>query len=160
MDAGTSRFQYSGSSVMAQNNGFGNGRLIPQFFTSAPTLNGAASYLAETTSYITSCFPDFTDQSARADGMRNEQETLSLASEQTSESPSLGHCSNRIPGSDAAVSVSAITPDAPQSYDDIRRDAADESPANAGALLQSTSATTSPSGISLFQGYASSGRWN
>lgn len=31
---------------------------IPQLFTSVPTLNEAASYLAETTSIFTRCFPD------------------------------------------------------------------------------------------------------
>ena len=46
----------------APNNTYRNGRLIPQIFTSVPALNGAVSYLAETTSYITSCLPDFSGE--------------------------------------------------------------------------------------------------
>lgn len=41
------------------NDGLRNEWLIPQLFTSVPALNDAASYLAETTSYITRCFGDF-----------------------------------------------------------------------------------------------------
>ena len=33
--------------------------IIPQLFTSVPALNDAASYLAQTTSYFTRCFSDY-----------------------------------------------------------------------------------------------------
>lgn len=36
-----------------------NDGLIPQLFTSVPALNEAASYLAETTSFLSRCFTDY-----------------------------------------------------------------------------------------------------
>ncbi|KAF8380530.1 hypothetical protein HHK36_028017 [Tetracentron sinense] len=41
------------------NDGLGNEGLIPQLFSSVPALNEAASYLAQTTSYLTGCFSDY-----------------------------------------------------------------------------------------------------
>lgn len=42
-----------------QNNGLIEAEgLIPQLFTSVPALNEAATYVAQTTSYLTSCFSD------------------------------------------------------------------------------------------------------
>ncbi|KAL2892516.1 Elongation factor Tu [Bienertia sinuspersici] len=210
MDNGPSGFGEPGSAVMAQNNDFGNGRLIPQLFNSVPALNGAASYLAETTSYLTSCFPDFTGlsctntgtgtgtktanlkfsvygyglgmlavprrstpslvrpkavlmrirppavpgQNTRTDDVRNEQEIRPLVAEQTTKSlsPSRVYV-NRTYGSDSGLSASSnATTESLQSHDYIRRDAADVSSDNAGALVQSNSTSTSQSGISLFQG--------
>ncbi|KMS99987.1 hypothetical protein BVRB_1g018260 [Beta vulgaris subsp. vulgaris] len=152
MDIGNSRLEKFGSFMMAQNNGFGNGRLIPQLFNSVPALNGAASYLAETTSYITSCFPDLSEQGTRADGVRDEQEMTPLFSEQTTESlsPSFLYRTQTINSGHSALTHT--TTEALQSHDDIRRNTADVSSENAGALVQSTSTSTSQSGISLFQG--------
>lgn len=154
MDTGTNRLGEPGSAVMAQDNGFGNGSLIPQLLNSVPALNGAASYLAETTSYLTSCFPDLSGQNTRADVFRDEQEITPLVAEQMTESLSSGHLNlNSTNGSDLGISASAnATTEAQQLHDDIRRDALNTSSENAGALVQSTSTNTSQSGISLFQG--------
>ena len=48
----------------AQNDRLGSDGLIPQLFTSVPSLNDAASYLAQTTSLITGCFSDYTGKLA------------------------------------------------------------------------------------------------
>ncbi|KAG5022271.1 hypothetical protein JHK85_018613 [Glycine max] len=42
-----------------QGEGLTNDGFIPQIFSSMPALNDAASYLAQTTSYITGCFSDY-----------------------------------------------------------------------------------------------------
>ncbi|XP_021756342.1 uncharacterized protein LOC110721491 isoform X1 [Chenopodium quinoa] len=153
MDTRTSRIGESSSAVMARNNNVGNGSLIPQLFTSVPALNDAASFIAETTSYITSCFPDFSDQSTREAGVRDERETAPLISMQTTESLSPGHLyMNETNGSNPGLSASANSSGALQLSGDVQRDAANISSENFGASAQSASMSTSQSGISLFQG--------
>lgn len=77
----------------------------------------------------------------------------SLISEQTTELLSPGHLySKRTHGSDLGLSALASTSEAMHLNGAIRRDAADLSSENDGALVQSTSTSTSQSGISLFQG--------
>lgn len=146
MDVGASRCGESRSTLMAQNSGL----RIPQLFTSVPALGEAASYLSDTTSYLTSCFPGFSEQPTRGD----EQELVPLVSEQTELSLSRSHLYLRgRNGTSSGLSESADREtDTPHLYDDIRRDAADASSENAGALVESASASTSQSGISLFQG--------
>ncbi|XP_057518929.1 uncharacterized protein LOC130799739 isoform X1 [Amaranthus tricolor] len=155
MDTRTSKLEESTSSIMAPNNTYRNGRLIPQIFTSVPALNGAVSYLAETTSYITSCLPDFSDHSTRADGNREAQERMHLVSEQMSGLPSAGHVySNKTQDSDLGYSASVNTTEDPILNVAESKDAADVSSHNAGDLVPSTSTT----GISLFQGLVEKAR--
>ncbi|KAK7350390.1 hypothetical protein VNO77_08973 [Canavalia gladiata] len=45
--------------LIGQGEGMTNEGLIPHIFSSMPALNDAASYLAETTSYLTGCFSDY-----------------------------------------------------------------------------------------------------
>ncbi|KAL4600134.1 hypothetical protein ACB092_11G176100 [Castanea dentata] len=49
----------------ASNNGLTSNGLIPQLFTSVPTLNEAASYIAQTTSIFTGCFSDSSVEPSR-----------------------------------------------------------------------------------------------
>lgn len=152
MDAGTSRRRGSRSTLRAQHSSLSNGRLMPELFNSVPALSGAASYLAETTSFITSCFPQFSEQTTIENRVRDEQELVSLVSEQSGESVSRNHLhlSGRHRNGSGSSEVVDIATDAPPLHDDIRRGETDASSQNAGALVVSTS--TGPSGISLFQG--------
>ncbi|GMH00631.1 hypothetical protein Nepgr_002470 [Nepenthes gracilis] len=148
MDAGTSRSEDSSTSLMARNNSLRNGRLIPQLFTSMPALSEAASYLAETTSYLTSCFSDFSEQTTPGDSFANEQELMTFSSEQSSESSSHEGC-----GSDSILSASTHrATHAPQMNGVTRRSSSKLSSENKGTLLESASTSTSSYGISLFQG--------
>ncbi|KAK9074872.1 hypothetical protein SSX86_003191 [Deinandra increscens subsp. villosa] len=61
MDATNTNKEESRIRLPANNNAMRNGQLTPPPFPSVPVLNGAASYLAETTSYLTSCFPATSD---------------------------------------------------------------------------------------------------
>lgn len=54
----SSRFFHDLLLWQAPNDGFRNEGLIPQLFTSVPALNEAASYLSQTTSYLTRCFTE------------------------------------------------------------------------------------------------------
>ncbi|XP_048335428.2 uncharacterized protein LOC107422700 isoform X2 [Ziziphus jujuba] len=71
--------------LMAQNDSLPYEGLIPQLFTSVPSLNEAASYLAQTTSYLTGCFSDNSERSLgdAEDSNAYDQEMVTLSSRQT-----------------------------------------------------------------------------
>lgn len=122
---------------------------MPQLFGSVPALSEAASYLAETTTYIASCFPQFSEQNTTESRVKDEQELVSFASEQTGESISRNHLHlSRRHGNGSGPSETIAT-DAPQLLDATGRGEADAPSENSGALVVSTS---SRSGITLFQG--------
>nr|XP_043612936.1 uncharacterized protein LOC122584919 isoform X2 [Erigeron canadensis] len=64
MDATNINREESRIQITANTNVMRNGQISPPIFPSVPALNGAASYLAETTSYLTSCFPDTATRSS------------------------------------------------------------------------------------------------
>ncbi|KAL0464586.1 UNVERIFIED_CONTAM: hypothetical protein Slati_0346200 [Sesamum latifolium] len=120
---------------------------IPQLFTSVPTLNDAASYLAETTSIFTRCFTDISIRpvSEDADG----QEMLSFVSGEARVSTDSRNASPSASVSSVSGSIDTRH-DAPVVHGAITRRTAGESSQNSGVLLQSNN--TNQSGISIFQG--------
>ncbi|KAJ9564410.1 hypothetical protein OSB04_000376 [Centaurea solstitialis] len=149
----------------ANDNVMRNGQLTPPLFTSVPALNGAASYLAETTSYLTSCFPAIsglsphyplslswvchffpllqTDTARSSDG----QEMLAFSTNEVSDPP----LSDTHDGSFSTVSgLPLAATNAPPVRDEITRDSEEDHSQNNLALVQSDQ--TSPSGVSIFQG--------
>ncbi|KAL7203817.1 hypothetical protein ACSBR2_016963 [Camellia fascicularis] len=144
MDAGDKKDEES-SPLLANNESLRNERVMPQLFTSVPALNEAASYLVETTSYITRCFPDFSETSARES---HGQEMVTIASQETRESLASSHMpSSR---SLSAISGSSNTTDAPHIPDGTSRRLEGDSSQNANVVVQSTQ--TNQNGISIFQG--------
>ncbi|GMP42720.1 hypothetical protein CsSME_00012365 [Camellia sinensis var. sinensis] len=144
MDAGDKKDEES-SPLLANNESLRNGRVMPQLFTSVPALNEAASYLVETTSYITGCFPDFSETSARESC---GQEMVTIASQETRGSLASSHMpSSR---SLSAISGSSNATDAPHIPDGTSRRSEGDSSQNANVVVQSTQ--TSQNGISIFQG--------
>ncbi|KAK4411219.1 hypothetical protein Sango_0194900 [Sesamum angolense] len=148
MDSRNSEMEESISPLMANRNATRDDRPgIPQLFTSVPTLNDAASYLAETTSIFTRCFTDISIRpvSEDADG----QEMLSFVSGEARVSTDSRNAS--LSASVSSVSESIDTKyDAPVVHGAITRSTAGESSQNSDALLQSNN--TNQSGISIFQG--------
>ncbi|KAJ0679213.1 putative alpha/Beta hydrolase [Helianthus annuus] len=57
MDATDTNKEESRIGITANDDAMRTGQITPPLFPSVPALNGAASYFAETTSYLTSCFP-------------------------------------------------------------------------------------------------------
>jgi len=92
------------------------------------------------------------EQTSVENHVRDEQELVSLVSEQGAQSASRNHLhlSGMHGINSGASEVVDIATDASPLHDDITRVEAGASSQNAGALVVSTS--TSPSGISLFQG--------
>ncbi|KAL9175912.1 hypothetical protein ABFS82_02G143700 [Erythranthe guttata] len=120
---------------------------IPQLFTSVPALHEAASYLAETTSIFTRCFPDISVKTASRDN--DGQEMLAFVSGEARASTA-----NRDWSSDASVpSVSESIYnnfDAPLVQSGITRSPLGESSQNPNMLALSNN--TNPTGLSIFQG--------
>ncbi|KZV43499.1 hypothetical protein F511_19043 [Dorcoceras hygrometricum] len=114
---------------------------IPQLFTSVPSLNDAASYLAETTSIFTRCFTNVSVGPVSEDS--DGREVLTFASgEAISLTPNRNMSSS---GSVSSVFESVDTKvDAPLVQGGITRDAQ-----NSSLIVQSNN---NQNGISLFQG--------
>ncbi|WKA05398.1 hypothetical protein VitviT2T_023368 [Vitis vinifera] len=124
-----------------------NDGLIPQLFTSVPALNEAASYLAETTSFLSRCFTDYSVEPAYS--AVNEQELTTFPSEQTREYLDSIHRPSR--GSYSTLYESYDTETAtPPVPDGITRNSPGDTSQNNGALV----VTDHPhqNGISIFQG--------
>ncbi|XP_011089915.1 uncharacterized protein LOC105170699 isoform X3 [Sesamum indicum] len=148
MDSRNSEMEESISPLMANRNAMRDDRPgIPQLFTSVPTLNDAASYLAETTSIFTRCFTDISIRPVSED--TDGQEMLSFVS---GEARVLTDNRNASP----SASVSSVSESidtkyaAPVVHSAITRSTAGESSQNSDVLLQSNN--TNQSGISIFQG--------
>uniref|UniRef100_A0A6P4ANF6 uncharacterized protein LOC107422674 n=1 Tax=Ziziphus jujuba TaxID=326968 RepID=A0A6P4ANF6_ZIZJJ len=86
MQARNPNREESSTPLMAQNDSLPSEGLIPQLFTSVPSLNEAASYLAQTTSYLTGCFSDNSVERSLGDAEDSnayDQEMVTLSSRQT-----------------------------------------------------------------------------
>eukprot|EP00268_Persea_americana_P056560 TRINITY_DN6685_c0_g1_i2.p1 TRINITY_DN6685_c0_g1~~TRINITY_DN6685_c0_g1_i2.p1 ORF type:complete len:505 (+),score=114.47 TRINITY_DN6685_c0_g1_i2:202-1716(+) len=62
MDMGPSDRGESTAPLLVRNDGLQNEGLIPQLFTSVPALNEAATYVAQTTSYLSQCFSNHVEE--------------------------------------------------------------------------------------------------
>lgn len=144
MDAGNSNEGESRVPLLASNDAMRNDRPVYPIFTSVPALNEAASLLAETTSYLSQCFPDFLAEPVSRDSNGLEMSTFtsgntraSLASNDVSSSGSLS----------ALSGSSHIATDAPVIHDRTMQSLARDSSQNANSIVQASS-----SGNSMFQG--------
>ncbi|KAL6981291.1 hypothetical protein U1Q18_022921, partial [Sarracenia purpurea var. burkii] len=149
MDAGNTDDGDS-SAPLVNNDSLRNERLIPPLFTSVPALNEAASYLAETTSYITRCFSDFSVYTPEPPSRESYgQEMITFTSQEINGSLAGSHISSS--GSLPAVSQSSnAATDAPRIHDGTSRRSDGDSSQNAYTEIQSN--PTSQNGISIFQG--------
>ncbi|XP_075519247.1 uncharacterized protein LOC142553122 isoform X1 [Primulina tabacum] len=119
---------------------------IPQLFTSVPSLNDAASYLAETTSIFTRCFTNVSVGPVSEDS--DGREILTFASGEAISLTPNQNMSAR--GSVSAVFESVDTKfDAPVVQGGITRNSAGEPSQSSSLLVQSNN---HQNGISLFQG--------
>ncbi|XP_057980894.1 uncharacterized protein LOC131166396 [Malania oleifera] len=148
MEAENPRSEESTASLLAHNDSSRNDGLIPQIFTSVPALNEAASYLAETTSYITRCFSEFPEPSS-SDYSENAQELVTISSGQSRGSWPSDNLSSD--GSHSAFSESLnVATAAPAVHDGISRSLSRDSSSNSSGPMES--ALTFQNGISMFQG--------
>ncbi|KAG2669254.1 hypothetical protein I3760_14G026100 [Carya illinoinensis] len=125
--------------LVARNDYLRNNGLIPQLFTSVPSLNEAASYIAQTTSLFTGCFSDYSEPSPRGSGnsILHAQELITLSSGQTGGSVATTNDQPSSSGTAAPV------------HGEITRTSAGESSPNTSALVRSNG--TEQNGISLFK---------
>ncbi|XP_071698397.1 uncharacterized protein [Rutidosis leptorrhynchoides] len=125
MDATNTNREESRIRITANSNVMRNGQISPPMFPSVPALNGAASYLAETTSYLTSCFPIPSDDASESSVVQND-----VTRKEHTEP--------------------LLSSNAPPVRDEITRHLEEDRSQSNSALVQSDQ--TSPSGISMFQG--------
>lgn len=139
--------------LVTSNDGIRNNGLIPQLFTSVPTLNEAASYFAQTTSLLTGCFSDYSvEPSSRDSGnsLLHAQELETFSSGQTRGSVA---ASNDIPSSSGShpttYAESSNTATAAPINGEITRTSARVASQGAGARVESN--PTGRNGISIFK---------
>lgn len=112
MDPSFSRNGESRVPLVAQNDNFSTEHIVPQLFTSVPALHGAASYLADTTAYLTSCFADFSERPATGYSNVNAQELETFSTRQNNGSTDLhsshGACSVESSPSETTVAAPAV----------------------------------------------------
>ncbi|KAK9273584.1 hypothetical protein L1049_018394 [Liquidambar formosana] len=152
MEAGKPKNGESSTPLMAQNDGLSSDGLIPQLLTNVPALNEAASYFAQTTSYITSCFSDYSvepDSRESRDYIMNGQELVTFSTVRTggseaSDHPSSSECCSTFSEQSSTATVS------PSIDDGISRNVSENSSQNASA--REASNATNQNGISIFQG--------
>uniref|UniRef100_A0A2P2L3J0 Alpha/beta-Hydrolases superfamily protein n=1 Tax=Rhizophora mucronata TaxID=61149 RepID=A0A2P2L3J0_RHIMU len=146
------RFEESSTALMAQNDGLADGRLIPQLFPSVPSLDEAASYLAQTTSLITRCFSDYSvDYPWRdyGDSTLHAQELVTFSSWQPEDMQNGDHLSSS--GNHSVFSKSSSSaPATPYFPDRLIRSSSEGPSQSSTALAQPNSSVDN--GISLFQG--------
>ncbi|KAL3537047.1 hypothetical protein ACH5RR_000413 [Cinchona calisaya] len=148
MDTGNQRNPESSSApFLASGDALRNDRLIPQLFTSVPTFNEAASYLAETTSLFTRCFSDFSVEPAPDDP--GGREMVTFVSEET-RGPLVSNDVSSHGSTSSSAESSYIAQDAPSVLGQIARSTAGGSSQSSTALVNS--AHTSQSSIPIFQG--------
>ncbi|GAV80489.1 hypothetical protein CFOL_v3_23950 [Cephalotus follicularis] len=124
--------------LLAQKDGIRSDGIIPQLFTTVPTLNEAASYLAQTTSYITGCFPDYSGT-----------ELVTFSSTQNWESLDSVDQSSR--GNHAEYSeTSSSSTNAPPVHDGVTRTSVEDVSDNSSTLVESSH--TGQNGNSIFKG--------
>ncbi|XP_020204383.1 uncharacterized protein LOC109789762 [Cajanus cajan] len=136
--------------LVVQGEGLTNDGIIPHIFSSMPALNDAASYLAQTTSYLTGCFSDYSvEHSPRRPGSSGShaQELVEFSSAETDASSSTEI--ERIPLLTNVESSSAASSSATHMHDEITRTSGGNLSQNSSALVESN--RTGQSGISIFQ---------
>ncbi|KAL3009820.1 hypothetical protein AAZX31_07G104400 [Glycine max] len=131
-----------------QGEGLTNDGFIPQIFSSMPALNDAASYLAQTTSYITGCFSDYSvEHSPRLFGASDTRapELVDFPSSETNASSSteIEHIASNRTHLTCVESSSASTSAPPHMHDEITGSS------GSSALIESN--RTGQSGISILQ---------
>lgn len=128
MDATNTNREEPRIRLTANTNVMRNGQVSPPLFPSVPALNGAASYLAETTSYLTSCFPATSDGTPlNSDG----QEVVGFKE----------------------LTEPLLSNNAPPVRDEITRNSVQDSfQNNNSAIVQTNQTSQSGIGISMFQG--------
>ncbi|XP_062073249.1 uncharacterized protein LOC133777581 [Humulus lupulus] len=150
MGAGNLDQSASSTLLMAQSDGLENDGLIPQLLTSVPSLNDAASYLAQTTSFLTGCFTDYSvEPSSRdmEDSNLQAHELVTFSAGRTQESwtsssdvaSSSGYHLTCTESSNTASDSSSLT-----------RTLVGDSSQSSSTLVQSNQ--NGQSGISIFQG--------
>lgn len=132
MDGANIEREGSGIPLMANSSVIRNNQTSPPSFPSVPALNGAASYLSETTQYLTSCFPVISDDDTRGSDVPGR---MILASEALRE-PLLSN--------NGGAPTSA-----PLIRDEITRISADHGQNDISRVQSDETRTT---GISMFQG--------
>ncbi|CAH1425143.1 unnamed protein product [Lactuca virosa] len=140
MDVTNTNREGAGIPLMVNSNVIRNNQTPPPSF---PSVNGAATYLSETTSYLTSCFPAISDD---VPGGPDAPEKMVLASEELRE-PLLRN--NGGPPSTVSGSFTATT-NAPRIREEITRITEGDHAQNNVSSVQSDETRTP--GISLFQG--------
>ncbi|CAK7347814.1 unnamed protein product [Dovyalis caffra] len=119
-----------------------NGGLIPQLFTSVPSLNEAAFYLAQSTSLFTRCFSDYSvEYPSSGDSVTHAQELATFSSTQNGDS-----LDSDCPSS----SGSHPATDTPPIQAGGARTSSEGPSQDTGALVQSNN--SDQSGLSMFQG--------
>ncbi|KAL4024342.1 hypothetical protein IC575_012690 [Cucumis melo] len=163
-ESGITKPGESGNPSLEEHDGLIEG-LIPQLFTSVPVLNGAASYVAQTTSYFTSCFSGtylpsfrFYVDSISVDPDLREPRNSSLHEEELVTFPSR---EPETPLRDSADQSSSSTQSiisepaeaaikVPPVHTEVSRTAVEESSRLSGGLQLSSN--TGRNGMSMFQG--------
>ncbi|KAL0379728.1 UNVERIFIED_CONTAM: hypothetical protein Sangu_0037100 [Sesamum angustifolium] len=139
MDSRNSEMEESISPLMANRNATRDDRPgIPQLFTSVPTLNDAASYLAETTSIFTRCFTDISIRPVSEDA--NGQEMLSFVSGEARVSTDSRNSSSSASVSSVSESIDTKY-DAPVVHGAITRSTAGESSQNSDVFCNQITQT-------------------
>ncbi|XP_028798882.1 uncharacterized protein LOC114754263 [Neltuma alba] len=126
--------------------------IIPQLFTSVPALNEAASYLAQTTSYFTRCFSDYSVEYSPGESQSGfyAEEMQRFSSGVTEASSATAAEQIYSDGNCLRHTESSSTTSAPSHMQDgITRTSAGDSSQNSGTLI--VSSRTGQSGISIFQ---------
>lgn len=119
-----------------------NDGLIPQLFTSVPSLNEAASYLAQSTSLFTRCFSDYSvEYPSSGVSVTHEQELTTFSSTQNGALLDSDRSSSS--GSHSAT-------DTPPIHSGVTINSSEGPSQNTSALVQSNN--SGQSGISMFQG--------
>ncbi|KAJ7950850.1 Alpha/beta-Hydrolases superfamily protein [Quillaja saponaria] len=155
MKAGKQEPGESSTPLLAQNDGLRSDGIIPQLFTSMPALNEAASYLAETTSYLTGCFSDYSvEPSPRYSTVPNihEQESIAFSSNETSGMVATAskHISSNLNCSKNGESSNSAIASPPHIHDGFAKTSAGDLSQDTGTLVESHQ--NGQSGISIFQG--------
>ncbi|OIW18814.1 hypothetical protein TanjilG_25257 [Lupinus angustifolius] len=140
--------------LLPQQQGNGDDGFIPQIFSSVPALNEAASYLAQTTSYLTGCFSDYSVEHSPRDSSASSihaQELVPVSSgeAEASSSTEIHHISSNINHLAIAESFNTATSTPPPRHDDIARTSSRDSLLNGSALVESS--RSGQSVISIFQ---------
>ncbi|KAL5061435.1 hypothetical protein RYX36_023172 [Vicia faba] len=134
-----------------------NDGLIPNIFSSVPALSDAASYLSQTTSFLTGCFSDYSvepspRQSGASDIHAQELVTFSSAETETSSSTNINHIYSNGKNLTSIESSYTSTSTPLLTHEEKTRISSPDSSQNASTSTLVASNNTGRSGISIFQG--------